>query len=119
MTDPLEALSRRMENRPFFLAPLLAAYARSEGLDDAGLAGVLGCSPGLLVDLRLCRAPRETPPGFGEDIERISKHFGIADHRLIKVVRLGQALVHAQERAAAPGQFLAARDAEPKTEGQS
>ena len=38
MSDPLEGLARKAAREPFFLSSLLEAFARSEELDDAGLA---------------------------------------------------------------------------------
>ena len=58
MTSPLDRMAQRAEADPFFLASLLALYAGSEQLDDAGLAAALGCPVETLTDVRLCRAPR-------------------------------------------------------------
>jgi len=113
MTRALDALAERVEGDPFFLAALLSVYANSEGLDNAALAGALGCRPEDLTGLRLCRAPRPEPEGFRADVARIAGHFGLDEGRLIGVIRRGQAL---QALAAAPagtrGVLLAARDAE-------
>jgi hypothetical protein len=113
MSGALDALATRVEGDPFFLAALLSIYANSEGLDDAALAGALGCRSEELTGLRLCRAPRAAPEGFRADVARIAEHFGLDEGRLIGVVRRGQAL---QALAAAPagtrGVLLAARDAE-------
>ena len=65
MPDPLEALAARAVGEPFFLGWVLAAYAHSEGLDDAGLAASLGCPAQELVMLRLCRTPRRRPGVLG------------------------------------------------------
>ena len=114
MSDPLESLARRVEDDPFFLAPLVALYARSEGLDDAGVAAALGCPPAALTDVRLCRAPRPEPAGFREDVARIAGHFGLDPGRLAEVVRRGQAIQRARGAAVAEGgTLLAARDAPP------
>jgi hypothetical protein len=114
MADPLEDLARRAESEPFFLASLLADYARSEGLDDAGLAASLGCPPpGELVMVRLCRAPRTEPGEFWEDVCCIAERFGIDPQRLAEVVKHGR--VVAGLRGARPpggGFLMAARDAE-------
>src|SRR5258707_447930 len=113
MSDPLEALARRRENDPAFLATLLLAYARSEGLDDDGLAEAIGCPQSALPRLRLCQAPRPTTPLLGQDIDEISSAFGIEPDRLIDIVRRGQALLRARAGSAEPSLFLAARDADP------
>jgi hypothetical protein len=115
MTDPLEALAARAATEPFFLASVLAAYAGSEGLDDAGLAAALGCPPGELAMLRLCRAPRVEPREFWDDISRIAEHFGIDPTKLAEAVKRGRVVLRL--RAASPGAgggfLMAARDAEP------
>jgi hypothetical protein len=118
MTDPLEALAARAEGEPFFLASVLAGYARSEGLDDAGLAAALGCPVGELVMVRLCRAPRADPGEFREDVACIAERFGLDPRRLAEVVKRGRVVLRLQ--AAGPGRDLltAARDheAEPPPE---
>ena len=62
MTDPLDALARRVADDPFFLGSALARHAESHGLDDAGLAAALGCSVETLAMLRLCRLPAAAGP---------------------------------------------------------
>jgi hypothetical protein len=113
MADPLERFARRAEAEPFFLAPLLAAYAHSEGLDDPGLAAALGCPVGELIMLRLCRAPRTDSREFWEDIRRVAEHFGIEPQRLAAVVKRGR-VVRRFQAGGAGGSLLAARDREPE-----
>ncbi|HKI35490.1 MAG TPA: hypothetical protein VKA46_26780 [Gemmataceae bacterium] len=114
MADPLEALAARAQDDPFFLASLLAAYARSERLDDAGLAAALGCPTGDLAMLRLCRAPRTEPREFSEDVARISERFGLDSQRLAEAVKRGRVLRRFEAPKPAQGGFLmAARDHEP------
>ena len=113
MSNPLEGLSRRVENDPFFLASLLARYARAEGLDDASLADTLGCPADVLPALRLCRAPRAEPAEFREDVRRVAERFGLEALRLARVVRHAQSLEHlAAGPGAAHGMLMAARDSE-------
>jgi hypothetical protein len=111
MSDPLERLARRAEDDSFFLAQLLACYARSEGLDDGGLARYLGCPPAALTALRLCRAPRPAPREFWDDVRRIGERFGADPDRLAALVRQGQAIRKFQAAAGSRGLLLAARDA--------
>ena len=119
MSDSLHALARRAEGDAFFLASPLAAYAVSEGLDDAGLAAALGCPGEDLTMLRLCRAPRADAPAFRDDITRIAERFRLEPGRLAEVVKRG--LVVRRLRAAPPagGFLMAARDGEdpPPEEG--
>jgi hypothetical protein len=115
MADPLEALVARAQGEPFFLASVLAAYARSEGLDDAGLAAALGCPVGELPMLRLCRAPRTDPDEFWEDVTRVAERFGIDPGRLAEAVKAGRVALRFQAPGPAEGGFLiAARDREPE-----
>jgi hypothetical protein len=115
MADPLDALAARAEGEDFFLAPLLAGYARSEGLDDAGLAAALGCPPTELARLRLCRAPRTDPREFRDDVARIAERFGIEPRRLAEAVKRGRVVRRFQGAGPAGGAFLmAARDREPE-----
>jgi hypothetical protein len=60
-------LAARVSREPFFLGSALAAYQRRHGLDDAGLAALLGCDVAALTDLRLCRRPGTAGPGRTEE----------------------------------------------------
>ncbi len=112
MADPLDALARRAENEPFFLASTLALFARSEALDDEALCRFLRCPPESFAMLRLCRTPDEDPSAFQRDVKRIAERFGTDVDALTDAVRRGQALHHLRQAAAAGGTLLAARDAE-------
>jgi hypothetical protein len=113
MNDPLEGLARHVAADPFFLAPLLAEFARGEWLDDEALAVRLGCRREDLAALRLCRAPRPDPDGFREDVECIAGHFRLDVDQLIEAVRRGQVLQRLRKVAGASGSMLAARDRPP------
>jgi hypothetical protein len=111
MPDPLEALAARATGEPFFLAWVLAAYASSEGLDDAGLAAALGCPTQELVMLRLCRAPRAEPQEFWDDVTRVAERFGLDPVRLAEVVKRGRVVRTFQQASpGVGGSLLAARD---------
>jgi hypothetical protein len=115
MNPYLTHLARRVADAPDFLAYALAEYARSERLEDAGLAERLGCSVEALTHLRLCRMPRTPAPLFWQDVEQIAQRFAVTAEVLAEVARRGQSLFHL--RAAASGQkdersiLMAARDA--------
>jgi hypothetical protein len=113
MSDPLEGLARQVADDTFFLAPLLADFARGEGLDDDALADRLGCRREDMAALRLCRAPRPDPAGFREDVECIAGHFRLDVDRLIEAVRRGQVLQRLRQEAGRSGSLLAARDRPP------
>lgn len=112
MADQLDHLARRVEGDPFFLACPLTLYAQSERLDDAGLAGKLGCTMTTLSQLKLCRAPAREGREFLDDIERIAGHFGISAEVLIEVTRRGQVL-QAMQGDGGGRTLMAARDREP------
>ena len=119
MSDRLDRIARRAEREPFFLAGLLANYARSEGLDDDGLAAALGCARGVLTRLRLCRAPRDDPRGLAEDVACISGHLGVSAELLLAVVRRGQVLRRlAGAGGGVRGLFVAARDGDGPKGGE-
>ena len=113
MTEPLASLLRRLETDPFFLAAVLARYAHSQGLDEAGLAETLGCRVETLTELRLCRTPRSEPLGFRQDVQAIATRFGLIPSRLAAVIRRGQALLSLGTGLPSRGRFLAAREADP------
>src|SRR5690349_2368943 len=102
MTDLLRRLADRVEGDPFFLAAPLAIFARTEGLDDAGLAAALGLAGDRLPELKLCRPPRPEPEHFWDDACRIAKHFGIDPAPLADALRRGQVLLRLRERPAPP-----------------
>ena len=117
MTESVARLARRVAIDPFFFAFALAEYAAAEGLDEAGLAAALGCSPDRLPHVRLCRAPRADPDGFREDVDRIAGAVGLARDAVATIARRGQ--VVAAMRATAgevpdgAGFLIAARDRQP------
>jgi hypothetical protein len=119
MADPLEALAARAQGEPFFLASVLAAFARSEGLDDAGLAAALGCPVGELPMLRLCRTPRTGPDEFREDVALVAERFGLDPQRLAEAVKRGRVIGRLRDATAGGRDLLTAardREAEPPTE---
>ncbi|HEY7065729.1 MAG TPA: hypothetical protein VII06_29915 [Chloroflexota bacterium] len=115
MASRLDALARRVQTDPAFLAAALADYARSERLDEHGLAAALGCPVDALTPLRLCLRPRPAPPHFRQDVEQIAARFGVRPAVLAEVVRRADALAalrRAPAADAARGTLMAARDRE-------
>lgn len=113
MSAALDHLAARVATDPMFLANALAEYARSEGLDDAGLATALGCPVSELTRLRLCGAPGAEPEQFRADVTAIADRFGIDSNTLTRIVRRGQSLARlraSQPGGVEPGFLLAARD---------
>jgi hypothetical protein len=113
MPDELQALAARAEEKPFFMAWLLAAYAHSEGLDDPGLAAALGCPSEELVMLRLCRAPCTDSTEFWDDVVCIAERFGLNPDRLAEAVKRGRVVRRFQSAVqSVGGSLMAARDPE-------
>jgi hypothetical protein len=110
----LQHLARRVADAPDFLACALAEYARSERLDDAGLAARLAIPVETLFHLRLCRTPRAQAPLFWQDIEQIARRFSVDSEVLAEVTRRGQSLWQLRNPGAGGSQehgfLLAARD---------
>jgi hypothetical protein len=114
MNPYLTHLAQRLADAPDFLASALAEYARSERLDEAGLAALLGCSVETLTHLRLCRMPRTQAPLFWQDVEQIAQRFAVSAEVVAEVARRGQSLFHLRDAAGGQkdtaNRLLAARD---------
>ncbi len=83
MSESLKHLANRVEADPYFLAHRLAEYALAQGgLSDVGLAARLGCPVETLVNLRLCRVPRNDA-----DVLTIARRFGLDPATLAEVLR--------------------------------
>jgi hypothetical protein len=117
VTERLDALARRVQTDPAFLAAALADYARGERLDEHGLAAALGCPPERLSLLRLCRRPRAEPPEqFRRDVEQVAARFDVRVDVLAEIVRRADALTALRRAPAdARGTLMAARDREEAT----
>jgi len=111
MTNRIEALARRVQRDPFFLASALVDCAQSEGLKDLDLASKLGCSLEVLSPLRLCRRPRHEPAYFRQDVEQIASRFGLKSNVLAEVIRRSDVLSALRRgKTSEAGLLMAARD---------
>lgn len=112
MSAALDYLAGRVATDPLFLACALAEFARSEGLNDAGLAARFGLTPDQLTQLKLCGAPRSS--SFDTDIAAIAGRFGLDPNALASAVTLGQAVARLRAKTPVAGDraafLLAARD---------
>jgi hypothetical protein len=119
MNAHLDRLAGRLQSDPFFLAAPLACYAESQKVDDAALAGRIGCDLDTLTRLRLCRNPDPLPPRFWQEVECIAVRIHLDADRLAEIVRFGQALLQAQAPDRTDNQgagfLMAARD---ETDGE-
>jgi hypothetical protein len=112
MPKHLANLARRVEGDPFFLACPLAHFARSEGLNEEGLAVRFGCSLESLALVRLCRTPTAESESFHDDVARIADKFSISADVLADAVRRGQAIFHMTAGSESKRTLLAARDSD-------
>ncbi len=112
MNSRIDRLARRVEDDEYFLASALGTFARSENMDETGLASLLGCTVGAMSALRLCRRPHPDPARFREDIDRIAARFNVNADKLAEVVRRSDALLAMRRWAdtATSGLMMAARD---------
>jgi hypothetical protein len=113
MPDPLHRLAADAEADAFFLGGLLAAFARSEDMDDAALAVHLGCPVDQLSRLKLCRAPRAELDLMRQDLDRIAGHFGLSEPALRQAVLRGRVVLRL--RQGGDVLLMAARDRETQS----
>lgn len=120
MTDRIAALAHRVEDEELFLASVLADYARTENLDDHGLAERLGCPVKTLVSLRLCLRPDPEPDVFRREVDRIASRFAVDAGLLAEAIRRSNALRIMRSKADAEegGLLVAARDRRKDPEGE-
>ena len=83
----LAEAARGAETQPCLVAPMLAAYRRRHGLDDAQLAAYLGCSVPALHGLALCHQPARAAPSSTAEVRRLAAYVGCNADRLAAVLR--------------------------------
>jgi hypothetical protein len=90
MKAPARATERLVElarQDPQFLGCALSRYQQAQDLNAAQLAAWLGCGPGGLTRLSLCRAPDQRSAGFAADVLRIARFAACNPDRLMRVLR--------------------------------
>ena len=116
---PEQRIAERAEADPFYMASVLAAYRRSEGLNALAMAEVLGCTPADLTALALCRKPGAMGEGeFGADVAQLVRRFDLTRFALVRLLRQEKFLQAAGSLTptvtfrtnVAPPMLLAARD---------
>jgi hypothetical protein len=118
----LRYAARRAAQNRFFLAEYLTEFRIFRGIAEDELARFLGCSPGLLPKLALCRRPDSESPRFRSDVERIAVAFDMQPSRLVQLIRevdTLKALAEAKpmKQEALDGLLAVARDAEDSESG--
>ena len=109
----LARASLRAAGRPFFMASALAGFKALRGMTDEQLATFLGCAPGALAELGLCRRPDPALSTFRADVEGVAAHVGAASERLARLLREVDSVAALRRAPSAPvdrGALLAARD---------
>lgn len=106
----LARAARRAEADPFFFARTLATYRRDNGLDDAGLAAALNCTPAQVISLALCRAPDAASPRFRAEVKQMAAESGVDMVTIVRVVRSVHAHAALRSVAEEASTYLAARD---------
>ncbi|MBL8207299.1 MAG: hypothetical protein JNM09_23905 [Blastocatellia bacterium] len=117
------AFARRLQNDARFMAYVLAAYRRQEGLSEEELASELGIWPEMLTRLALCQRPHSDATQFAEQVRRIADYTLIDEAQLAGMLRQVESLERlAQRPLTAPamteqslpvwGVLAAARDCE-------
>jgi hypothetical protein len=84
----IHRLVARAAQRPGFLAGILIPYAQAQGWDEADLAAQVGCPPGILPRLLLCRRPRTLAEAT--DVAATAAAFGADPQALLSVVRAAE-----------------------------
>jgi hypothetical protein len=87
-------------------------------LDEAGLAGFLGCDVHDLALLALCRRPAEDAGAFRGDVAHLAARFGLNEGRLAEIVRAVEAAEAFMAAGTAPSVGLAASDRADGEDGE-
>jgi hypothetical protein len=83
----MNVLARKAEYRDGFLGAAFHAVAAARRFTAKGVASGVGCSPGNIPRLMLCRVPRDSVEHFDADVRQISQFVGCCADRLANVVR--------------------------------
>jgi hypothetical protein len=113
----LQHAAKKVAQNRFFLAGYLNEFKIIRGITEEELAQFLGCSPGLLPKLALCRRPDPVSPRFRADVERIAVAFDIRPEHLARLMREVDALTalkdtRPKKQEVPDGLLAAARDDE-------
>ncbi len=109
-------LVARAADRPFYLASVIQPYKEMHGLDDRGLATLLGSTPENLMRLGLCRKPGSASAHFRQEVEQVAAYAGAQPAALAAVIRDAEASRALQSDSTSDGgcertnTLLAARD---------
>ena len=108
-SETLLRISALASEDGFYWGWLLARYSEKKGLSMAEVGRELGCLPETVNSIALCRAPREDPPRFQRDVERVAERFQVRADRLMNIVRYAR--IASDESA-----LMAARDRDAEGE---
>jgi len=83
----LQHAARRAAHDCFFFSESLVEFRNIRGMAEDQLVQFLGCSPGVLSKLALCRRPDPESPKFRSDVERIAAVFNMQPGSLVQLIR--------------------------------
>lgn len=83
----LQYAARRAAQDHFFFSEYLIEFRNVRGMAEDQLVQFLGCSPGVLSKLALCRHPDPESPKFRSDVERIAAVFNMQPGPLVQLIR--------------------------------
>lgn len=101
MNDPLKRsalfsrltnLADRLQSDPTYMAWVLQAYSRTEGLSPERLLDRLGIDPDMLTRLAICKRPVADSPQFAAQVVQIANYTAIDAGLLANVIRQVDAL---------------------------
>lgn len=108
----VEHAAARAADRRFYLASALAAFRELRGMDDAALAGYLGCSTDTLAKVQLCRRPNVDSAEFRHEVRLIADRFAFEPVNLLRLLREVASVeaMRGRQTGQSTGFLMAARD---------
>jgi hypothetical protein len=99
---PLIKLARRLQTDPRYMSYVLVIYKQQEGLDDEGLAQLLGTLPELILRLSLCKRPAPLSSTFAEQIRELADYTLTDEAQLASILRQVDSLERLNQRPVSP-----------------
>ena len=88
----LVALADRLQSDPAYMAWVLQAYSRAEGLSPDRLLGRLGTGAEMLTRLAICKRPEADSPHFAAQVLQIAGYTAVDAGLLANIIRQVDAL---------------------------
>lgn len=113
----LADLADRLQSNPTYMAWVLHAYGRKEGLSSDRMISRLGTSADMLTRLALCKRPEADSPLFAEQVRQIAEYTAIDASLLANVIRQVDALVVLAKMPVVPDTLAGRTSKPPVTSG--